>query len=836
MQISLNWLKDYIDLSGFSVAEITTSLTSLGLEVEGVQEFCTLKGDILVGEIKECAKHPGADSLRITKVDTGNGELLTIVCGAPNARTGIKVAVATIGAVLPGDFKIKKSKIRGEESFGMLCSGKELGISADDAGILELSLDLKLGTSVIDHFALKDTVITLGITPNRGDCLGYIGVARDLAAKLNKPWREPESLDFKNLPAEPNVKVTIENADDCPRFVALHMAGVSPKSSPQWLLKRLEAAGLRPINLIVDATNYVMLEYGQPIHAYDERSVRGKHLSTRRARTGEMLTTLDGKKLELVPTDLVICDDHGPIGLAGIMGGQNSEVKDDTTNIIIEVASFSGPSIRKTAKRLTLHTDAAHRFERGTDIEALTKVAYRVAHVIAMGLTEGGHQTPKILAQATDLYPSPLRPTRIALRLSRLKKLSGLTLMKSQTAHEILGRLGFPLLDQKEERMVFEVPSFRRDIEREADLIEEICRVHGYDQIPTTLPMMEIKPLLEDPYIDFVEHAKIAVAEIGFHEIISFPFMASADLDAFLVPQAHPMRRAVGVKNPLADDQALMHTTTLINLVKAVRNNRRFGEKGGRFFEIANCFYQAGSPANGYLSHTAIQGRHIKGRAVDDLRPIERMTLGGILDQPFQEKSWDAPERAIDFYDAKGAVLDFLANLGVKGLRFHRENLRELGWLHPKRSAIFEAHGKVLGYVGELHPETAEYYELAIHELPLVFEIDLEAAFHASQIAASVASDTARFPPVTRDLAFVVAGDVTHEAFAAEIDLFQKRNLASFRLFDVYKGEGIPAGKKSMAYALSFQSSKRTLTDIEVEKEVELLKSWLKGKLDAELR
>lgn len=839
MQISLNWLKDYIDLQGIALDDISKALTDIGLEVEVIEQKSPLSGPIVVGHIVATSPHPNAENLKLTKVATGDSEPLDIVCGAPNAREGLKVAVAKVGAILPGDFKIKKSKIRGEASFGMLCSGAELGISADDGGILELAEDVAIGTAISDLFSLQDTVIHLGLTPNRSDCNGYIGIARDLAAKLQRPTKLPggkiaTSSDFHS---QDHVQVSLAKHDDCGRFVALAVNGVKVIPSPMWLQRRLEASGMRPINLIVDATNYAMLEFSQPIHAYDNRAITGNHIYVRRAAADEKLQTLDGNNLALVATDLVIADESGAIGLAGVMGGANSEVKDDTTGIIIEVAHFNGSLIRKTAKRVGLHTEASHRFERGTDINVLSQVAYRVAELITSGLEEAGAPLPQVAATAVDQFPQPPQPGRIALRLDRLRKISGLPTIRDKECRAILERLGFTFLDQKDSRMVFEVPSWRNDIIREADLIEEVCRIHGYDKLSYTLPMMEIKPLPEDPFIEFNERVKVSAAEAGFNEIISFPFMAPADLTKLQLPEQHPMTAAVRLANPLAEDQSLLITTTVVNLLKAAAKNRRLGNTGGSYFEVARGFFREPKvPESGPLAALSRQGRHIQGRARQDQRPTERTMLGLLMAQPFLEKTWSAAPRLCDFFDLKAAAQSVLAHLNIPDAAVSREHVEQIPWLHPRAAATIQVHGRTIGYLGEVHPLTCQAFDFPINERPLIAEFDLEEAMAAAQEPREKLTTTSAYPPVTRDLAFVVNDTVTHQDFCATLESFKKRNLQSFRLFDLYQGDGIAPDKQSMAYTFVFQSNKRTLTDKEVEKEVDLLKEWLNHNLGANLR
>ena len=435
MQVSLKWLNNYIDLSDVDVKTVAETLTNLGLEVEGIETVEPLKGDVIVAKIVSAERHPDAEKLQYCKVDAGEAEPIDIVCGAPNARAGLKVALARVGSVLPGDFKIKASKIRGVKSFGMLCAEEELGISSAGDGIIELDEKLEIGTSISELYGLNDTVLEIGLTPNRADCLGYVGIARDLAAKLGKELKLPSISDLStdsDLDTNKELSVEIESKDDCGRFVALSINGIKNVESPLWLRNYLEAAGMRSVNAVVDVTNFIMLENSQPIHAYDVRDVKDK-LVVRRAKDGEKLTTLDEVERSLTTNDIVIADAEKVVGLAGVMGGLNSEVKDDTTAIILEVAEFNPSVVRKTSKKFALHSEASHRFERGIDINAIDFVAKRFATVLQKvysDLIESGVEVsvPKVSATYIDKQEIVKTPAKVALRLDRIKKLSVLAL------------------------------------------------------------------------------------------------------------------------------------------------------------------------------------------------------------------------------------------------------------------------------------------------------------------------------------------------------------------------------------------------------------------------
>ena len=848
MKISLNWLNDYVTIDRHTPEQIADALTSIGLEVEGIEPISPLKGKVVVGEVLEASQHPNAEKLQICSVNIGEEEPLSIVCGAPNARPGIRVAVATIGSVLPGDFKIKSSKIRGEKSFGMLCSGEELGISAESDGILELEKNIEIGTSIQKHFQLEDTVLEIGLTPNRADCLGYVGVARDLGAKLDLELKQPQNKAprVESLKSSDYIRVNIEDSSDCGRFTALYIKNVSVTPSPLWMQNRLTNSGMRPINLIVDITNYAMLEWGAPIHAYDERFIQGGEINVRRAKDNETLVSLDGNELKLTPNDIVISDKETAIGLAGVMGGANSEVQQDTKNIIVEVAHFDPSLIRKTSKRVQLHTEASHRFERGTDITNCDRVSYRVAELLNQCIQELNKSNtdlpvPEIASSLVDIYPNPHAPSPVALRLSRVRQILGLSMITIDECIEAIVALGFKHLDQTKERILFEVPTWRRDIEREIDLIEEVARLHGFDRIPLTLPKMDIKPNVESSFIEFCDNSKFSMAESGFTEIISFPFISPKDLNHFNLSEAHPLRSCVKIANPLVEDQSLLHSSLSFVLLKALTNNRKHGDYGTRLFEVAKCFYE---PLNGkpnasfpLFENRGEHGIHVSERAQKDNRPNEKMMIAGILDQPWMAKAWSQPEVATSFYHGKSIVCQWLNSFGISEPIFKPIDPKQLSWLHPTAAAELYIDDKFLGYVGEVHPKTVECYELDIEKPPVIFEMDLELIYKLSQTPAEYESITTRFPPVTRDLAFIVDQKVCHQDFVLTLGSFKrKKNLKNYDLFDVYEGENLPEGKKSMGYKFSFQSTKKTLTDKEVENELNNLMTHLKDELSAELR
>jgi phenylalanyl-tRNA synthetase beta chain len=631
------------------------------------------------------------------------------------------------------------------------------------------------------------------------------------------------------------VKVQISDADGCTRFIALAVKDVSVVPSPAWMQKRLTAAGMRPINLVVDATNYAMLEYAQPIHAYDERHIAGNRIEVRGARDGETLKTLDGQVRQLAAGDLLITDGSGPIGLAGIMGGESSEVRDDTTGVIIEVAAFAPTRIRRTAKRLGLHTEASHRFERGVDVDNLPTVAWRVADLLAAGAAAAKTKAPRAAAEHLDTYPADVQKRVVAVRVSHAKSFLALPGLNREQVIDTLKRLDFDLLDSTDDRLVFEVPYFRPDVEREADLVEEVGRIAGFDRIPYQLPVMNIRPNSEDPFLDFQEAARIALAATGLRETVSFPFVGEAEVAALGLPADHPLRPSLSLANPLSEAHRWLQTSLAPALLRAAAGNRRHGDRGARLFECGRGYFNTATlkqRCSSYpeLSALARPGRHLSRKAKGEgERPTERHWIGGVLDQPFAEKGWNAPEEQASFYHGKGAVLGCLRALGVTSdVQLVRIDPRLYPYLHPGAAAAVTIHGRPAGVVGELHPRAAAALELDQGGAPVLFELDLEAIFDAKGRGARAAGEPARFPAVTRDLALLVDATVTHADIEAAVGKFKrKQHLARFSLFDVYAGENLPAGKKSLAYAFAFQAPDRTLTDAEVEAEIAALLGWL---------
>jgi phenylalanyl-tRNA synthetase beta chain len=557
------------------------------------------------------------------------------------------------------------------------------------------------------------------------------------------------------------------------------------------------------------------------------------------------LTTLDGQDAKLKPRDILICDANQPIGLAGIMGGQNSEVKDDTTAVIVEVAEFNPLQIRRTSKRLGLHTEASHRFERGIDVENLPTVAMRVGDLLVRAAKELGIPAPKVARNLIDVYPQPTPRASIALRLKRIRSLLGLATLSLETCVNHLKSLGFVLLDNTDQRMLFEVPSWRQDITREIDLIEEIARLEGYDKIPYEMPSMSIVPTPENPVIAFVDNLKLALAGMGITEIITFPFTSHAAASKLGIGEGHPLLPSLRLANPLNEEMNYMQTTLVNGLVDAVCNNRKQGFTGSRLFEVGRGYFDFKNHPIDKKSYPAFHSfdrpsAHYSDRARTEAnRPIERQFVAGIFDYPFTQKSWNQDEVGVSFFHGKEVVFGICKSFGIPqgAISLERPNPADLPFFHPGASAILKVQDKTLGWIGELHPKAAVELDFAADKVPCLFELDIDFLYEASLKKLAVSSSLSKFPPVTRDVALLAERKISHGDFEKCFGSFPKKNyLRRFDLFDVYAGDKIPADQHSYAYTLSFQSGEKTLTDKEVDTELAQLLEWVKKNLNATQR
>ena len=827
MNVTLNWLKNYIDFE-FSPSELADRLTMLGIEVESIKQLGAELEGVVVGSVTSIQPHPNADKLVLCQVDIGETEELQIVCGAPNAREGMLAPVATIGATLPIGLTIKRAKLRGEVSLGMLCSEKELGLSEDAAGLMELPTDTPLGTSLSEALGLDDVVFELEITPNRPDCLSLIGVAREIRAETGNALKLPQ-VDFNEDETDIRemTSVTIEAPDLCPRYAARVIRGVKVGQSPAWLQHQLESVGVGVINNIVDITNFVLMEYGQPLHAFDYHKLTENRIVVRRATAGENLTTLDEIARELTPDMLVIADAEKPVALAGIMGGYDSEITETTCDVLLESAYFNPSSIRATAKALGISTEASYRFERGADPGVVLAALDRAAQLIAE--LAGG----SICKGIVDVYPGQQPLRRIQLRPERVNFILG-TALEAAEMVQILRHLGFDIEESRPEvaptgtkkdrdpevapteKSVFQVtaPTFRSDITREIDLIEEIARVYGYDNIPTTLPKGDIPVPVPNPSTEVRKHIKYFLLAAGMMEAINYSFCDPNCFDKIRFTADNPLRDALKLRNPLSPEMSVLRTTLIPSLLENAQHNRNHQIDTIALFEIGNVFIQDGGSSRSDLR-------------IATLEP-ERVT--GILAGQIGDGVYSNPYREPDFYDIKGLVEGILEVCGIVDYTLQKTDAPTF---HSGRNAAVLLDDRQLGTFGEAHPEVLENYDLPYKAY--LFDFDMEALVDAA-IFAKRFEPIPVYPKVERDLAIVVDKELLSDIPTGLIYATGGELVESVRLFDVYEGEQVPEGKKSLAYAITYHSATETLTDKAVNALHDKVVKRLNQELGAELR
>jgi phenylalanyl-tRNA synthetase beta chain len=779
MKVSFNWLKEYVDCV-LTPAELADRLTMAGLEVEGVEETGAALKKVVVAQIVSIAPHPRADRLSLCSVKTRE-RTYPIVCGA--RKQGDKVALALAGTELPGGTKIKKTTIRGEQSEGMLCSEAELGLSASAEGIMILPQEAPLGIPLADALNTRDHLLEISVTPNRGDCLSIIGVARECAALLGTALHPPTpQLREGKQQVEELVQVSILDPDLCPRYSARLITGVKIAPSPFWLRTRLENAGVRSINNVVDVTNYVMLEYGQPLHAFDFDLLEGGAIVVKRAAEGERFVTLDGVERVLQRDTLMICDAARPVAIGGVMGGLNSEIRDTTARVLLESAYFAPQGIRRTALALGLQTESSYRFERGIDPEGVLAASLRAAALIA-DLADG--ETAK---GVIDCYPSPVRSPEITVRLPRVSAVLGVNL-EPQEVKGALERLHMEVGVNKGTEWIVTPPSFRSDITREIDLIEEIGRLTGYDHIPVQVPRMWVMPYRKDQTVELEERVKDTLVGLGFCEVITYSFISPHALEALRVASEDVRSQPVPLLNPLADVQSVMRTTLLPGLLETARYNLTHKNEDLKIFELREVYYPR-------------QGEKL---------PEEHRTLAGLVMGAVTSEGWNIPRQEADFYYVKGCVEELLAEARSLLPTFTRDELPP--YLNPGKAAVIRLNGEKIGAVGELLPEVAHAFELSpsVH----IFELDLPVvALHVKEEI--VFTPLPRFPSVTRDVAVTIDRGISAEEIMAIMEKIDNRYIESIEIFDCYQGDPIPVGKKGLAFRIRYRSLDRTLTDEEV--------------------
>jgi phenylalanyl-tRNA synthetase beta chain len=812
MRVSYQWLSEYVDLEGISPQQLADALTNAGIEVEAVTPRVEGVQGVVVGQVLTCEQHPNADRLKVCTVDVGQGRPLTIVCGAPNVTAGQKVPVALVGATLPGG-RIGKAKLRGVESEGMLCSAKEIGLETkwlpkeQTEGLYILPDDVQVGVDVVKLLHLDDVILDISLTPNRSDCLSMRGLAYEVAALFERPQRFLEvagastsALDAGDSP----VTVRIETPR-APRYEAQVLQGVDGGPSPLWMQMRLLAMGVRPINRIVDVTNYVMLEWGQPLHAFDLDQVRQETIVVRQGRSAERIVTLDGEERELDEDTIVIADPDRAIGIAGVMGGENSEITPATRRVVLESAAFDAASVRRTGQRLGLRSEAQQRFEKGIDPLAVRGALRRATELLEK--LAGAEPVGGVVSAVSDAEAARAAEEPMAIEFSpeRANALLG-TQIDAAEMERVFARLGFAV-EKSERPGVWRVlvPTRRPDIRLEADLIEEIGRIHGYHNIPSTLPEGATTVGVRDASQRLRKRTREILMSAGMNEVFTYTFGHPGQLDALRIPEDSPYRRMIPLLRPLSDERVALRTHMLPGLAQVAAYNLSHEVTGGAIFEIGRVYLADELPLK--------------------TQPTERTMWAGLWFGEQPVRLWQ-PARAYDFWDAKGVVEAWLQALGwADAVRFVRAV--DVPWLHPGRAAAVLLRGEVVGTLGELHPETAARLDIG-SAIYAEFDLDKLAGFIDGPWQAD---RLPRHPAIRRDLAVLVEVTVAAEDLldvARRVDAGEDEPLLEqCAVFDVYTGTGVPEGWKSVAIAFTYRADKRTLTDQEAQaRESRILAAW----------
>ena len=785
MKVSLSWLKDYVDVT-MDPADLADALTMAGLEVDSVSDRYAYLNGVIVGRVEEVAPHPNAGKLTLCRVNTGEGQV-SVVCGAPNVKQGMLAPLAQSGTILPDGTRLEKSVIRGETSEGMLCSDAELGLGDDPGGIMSLDTSFKIGAGLVQALDLSDTVFELDLTPNRPDCLSVIGIAREIAIIQNSPLIYPDyAIEDQADTIRQRTSVKIEAPDHCPRYAARLVENVKVTASPFWLQNRLLSIGLRPINNIVDITNFVMLETGQPLHAFDFENLADNRIVVRLAAEGENFTTLDEKERTLDSEILMICDGEKAVGMAGVMGGLNSEIEDDTTRVLIEGAYFNPVSIRRTSKKLGLNTDASHRFERGVDPEGCVRAVNRAAKLMVE--IAGGTLVDGII----DEYPSLQTVKDIELGVKRTNRLLGTDLDRNRI-QGFLESIEFKVepIDKNEDRLKVTPPTFRVDVSRREDLMEEVARLSGYNNIPTTFPAMPAEGRPPAHRIRLRNRIKGLMNGFGFTEAIAYSFVAESSCDRLRMKQADPRRAMIHILNPLTEDQAVMRTSLVPGILETMRYNMARQIKNLKIFEIGKIFLKSDQ----------------------QVLPREPEMLIALWTGARTDASWHNRENPCDFYDIKGAVEALMQTFKLDGIRFTAMADEACEYTRPGHTAQIMASDLPVGLVGEIHPRVSEGYDLK--QTAFIFELDLE------KIAGLMpqtrdSKPIPRFPAIYRDITIIVDRGIETQTVLEAAENFQEKLIENLHLFDIFEGDPIPAGKKSVSFRITYRSPGKTLEDEDV--------------------
>ena len=811
MLLSLNWLKDHLAKLDLKIdpKSLSDKLTMRGLHVAAIKRPAFSLENVVVGRIEKIEKHPNADRLQVTQVITKISdppEFRQIVCGAKNIAVGDIVPIALPGSILPGDFEIKQSAIRGVDSFGMICSGKELGVSEDSEGILQLPKHSVIGqplTSLLGGES-SDTILEFELTPNRGDCLSVIGLAREIAPILKTKLKEQKPAKFKITPHRTSsiIKVEVEDPNICPRYVARVIDGIKVTESPDWIKEKLEAIGIRPINNIVDITNFVMIEYGQPLHAFDLRKIQSGTIKVASCKNPTDFKLLNGEAVGLEVGDILIQDGDRPIALAGIMGGENSQIAPDTTSIVLESAAFLPNQIRKTAKRLALHTESSKRFEKGFDLAVVGAASERAAALFRDSSNANVYHPP------IDTNEYGAKEAVISIDMRDVRKITGLKEISAEAAASLLDSIEIPSHKKSVNILSVRLPTHRQDLKGNVDLVEEVARLAGYETIPENLPTsLATYDRLDESNFDFELKAKNICCAMGLRETIHYSFVSEQLLKTY----GFDSDKMVSLKNPLSDDMKVLRTSLLPSLLQTYAYNLNRKVTHQRLFEVARTFTTDSN---------------------EETKVKETPHLSGLLTGNLSGASWKDTPTPLDFYHVKGLVENLVGQLTSVKVTFDAPKNTVL--YHPNKSAIIKLGTKKIGSLGELHPVIRDNI-LETKEPVLLFELNLEALKKHQRVTTRYKVPS-KVPAIEFDVALVVEKNISCHAVLENMKQTGGELLTEVSVFDVYEGESIGPAKKSLAFHLIFQSPQRTLQDTEIQELKNQMLTQLKEKYGAELR
>ena len=785
MKVSLSWLKDYVAVNR-SADELATALTMVGLEVESVSNRFAYLQSVVAGRVTDSARHPKSDSLSICRVDIGQREM-QIVCGAPNVRTGLLVPVALPGTVLPDGTTLSAGKIRGTRSEAMICSEKELGIGPEEDRILEIDNSVPVGQPLPEALGLDDPVLEIDLTPNRPDCTSIIGIARELAGIQKTAVCYPDyGITDNGSDIHDLASVTIEAPELCPRYAARLVTDIEVKDSPDWLQNRLLSVGLRPINNLVDITNFVMMETGQPLHAFDFDNLAENRIVVKTARSGETFITLDQKERQMSGETLMICDGKKSVAIGGVMGGLNSEIESTTRRVLIESAYFNPISVRKTAKSLGLATDASYRFERGVDPQGTVNALNRCA--LLMQEVAGG----KLISGLIDEHPRPVPTPTIDLGIQKTNRLLG-TAFDAGQIRSLLESIEFEVAEKDKQTLRVVPPSYRVDVTRPEDLMEEVARLSGYEHIPLTYPQMPAKGRPLSRPLQIRNSIKQLMAGYGFSEAITYSFIASSACDMLGLKENDARRNTVAILNPLSEDQAVMRSSLIPGLLGIMRHNLAHQEKNLKLYEIGKTYLDQGA---------------------EEL-PVETEMLAGLWTGARFRPSWHGRETKCDFFDLKGTVEALLLALGLNAAEFTGAPKDLCRYTRPGYTGQIYCAGQLLGLVGEVHPEVGRHFELK--QPAYIFELNID---RVSPLISErkTSRPIPRFPSVSRDVTLIVDRDMEAQAIMDRALQVGDELVESLHLFDVFEGNPIPEGKKSISFRVVYRAAERTLEDEDVNR------------------